>query len=146
MSHDRGLPSRLGTFALRRVGAEISSLLSGAVVAEVRTQHRAGRLVQLAVARGGHGARIVPRLASRLACSEAKLRRLAQFATCFTCGDIEQVLARTVTVGRVVTCSHLFALLPVASRVRRAKLIERALDERLSVAKFKVLIRRTAAA
>ena len=127
-------------FATKLAAARIATMLTAAVIAEIRAHHRAGQVVRDILAIEEHGTHVVMELAHELRCKPARVRRLAQFAATFTSEELMVMEDRRMPDGRPLALSHLLALLPIANRWERANIARAAADQGLSVAALKTLV------
>lgn len=104
----------------------------GTVVAELKAEPE----------RYGHGA--VQLAATTLAQDEASLYRHARVAERWNSSEFEALLARRMRDGSQPTWSHLVVLASIEPKARRQRLIERMLDENLSVRRLEEVVRESA--
>jgi GGDEF domain-containing protein len=119
---------------LRPIYEAIETLLAGSTREDVRSRHRVGVLIgEIKGAEDKYGAHAVERLAVALGSNVHTLYRSASVAERWSRDEFEVLLARAADAGRSLSWSHLVALAGVASRQRRGDLLQKTLDEGLTV-------------
>jgi len=126
---------------LRPVYESIRKLLAGATRDEARSRHQVGTLIaEVKKARDKYGARAVEQLASALGTNVHTLYRCAAVAECWSPGQLESLLRRTTAQGQPLSWSHLVVLAGVSSPRQRTELLDRALQDALSVRELMVQV------
>lgn len=126
---------------LRPVYESIRKLLAGATRDEARSRHQIGVLIAgVKKAHDKYGARAVEQLASALGSSVHTLYRCAAVSECWAPAQIEALLRRTTLHGQPLSWSHLVLLAGVTSATRRTELVDKALEDALTVRELLVLV------
>jgi hypothetical protein len=127
--------------ALRSVYEAIRGLLAGAARDEARSRHQVGVLIAgVKRERDKYGARAVEQLASALGSNVHTLYRCAGVCECWAPDELEVLRERTTAKGQPLSWSHLVLLSGVTSETRRAELVDKALQDALTVRELLVLV------
>ena len=128
------------TPGLRPVYESIRKLLAGATRDEARSRHQIGVLIgEVKNARDKYGARAVEQLASALGSNVHTLYRCAAVSECWSSTQLEALLRRTTPHGQPLSWSHLVLLAGVTPARRRAELLDKALEDALTMRELLVL-------
>jgi hypothetical protein len=131
---------------LRPVYEAIRELFAGATQHEVRTRHRVGVLIAgVKTSREKYGARAVEQLAGALATNVHTLYRCAAVAECWTPSGLDAISHRRTPRGQPLSWSHLVLLAGIPSPRRRTELLDRALEQGLTVRQLAVLVESSSA-
>jgi hypothetical protein len=126
---------------LQPIYETVRDLLAGSARDEVRSRHRVGVLIaQVKRAPGTYGTHAVEELARRLNASVPTLYRHSMVAECWSEPALGDLMNRTTPHGQPLSWSHLVLLAGVTSANRRTVLLERALEEGLSVRALSALL------
>jgi len=127
--------------SLRPVYDSIRKLLAGTARDEARSRHQVGVLIG-AVKRAPdkYGARAVEHLAIALGSNVHTLYRCAAVSECWSPSQLEAMLRRTTPQGQPLSWSHLVLLAGVTATKRRADLIDKALEDALTVRELMILV------
>jgi hypothetical protein len=126
---------------LRPVYEAIRRLLAGVARDEARSRYQVGVLIaQVKAARDKYGAHAVERLARALGTNVHSLYRCANVVRCWSPAQLEVLLRRTTAHGQPLSWSHLVLLAGVPSEHRRAELVDRSLQDALTVRELLVLV------
>jgi hypothetical protein len=126
---------------LRPVYESIRKLLAGAARDEARSRHQIGVLIDaVKKAPGKYGARAVEQLASALGSNVHTLYRCAAVSSCWSPPQLEVLLRRTTPQGQPLSWSHLVLVAGVTTAKRRTDLLDKALEDALTVRELLVLV------
>ena len=131
---------------LRRKYETVRALLSEATGDEVRARYKVAAMV-LEVKRNesAYGAGAVKRLAAALGWDRSTIYRYALIAKRWDAAGMTALLRRRSVHGEPISWSHLLLVVRISPASRRAKLVDRVLDEGLSVRDLARVVRQTLA-
>jgi hypothetical protein len=126
---------------LRPVYESIRRLLAGATRDEARSRHQVGLLIAAVKnTNDKYGARAVEQLAGALGSNVHTLYRCAAVSECWTAAELEVLLRRTTPRGQPLSWSHLVLVAGVTSARRRNELLDKALEDALTLRELLVLV------
>jgi hypothetical protein len=126
---------------LRSVYESIRKLLACAARDDARSRHQIGVLIgTVKKAADKYGARAVEQLASALGSNVHTLYRCAAVSECWSPTQLEALLRRTTPQGQPLSWSHLVLLAGVTASKRRAELVDKALEDALTVRELLILV------
>jgi hypothetical protein len=126
---------------LRPVYESIRKLLAGAARDEARSRHQIGVLIgTVKKAPDKYGAHAVGQLASALGSNVHTLYRCSAVSECWSPGQLDALLRRTTPHGQPLSWSHLVLLAGVTTAKRRTELLDKALEDALTVRELLVLV------
>jgi hypothetical protein len=126
---------------LRPVYESIRKLLAGAARDEARSRHQIGVLIgSVKKAPDKYGARAVDQLASALGSNVHTLYRCSAVSECWSPVQLDVLLRRTTPHGQPLSWSHLVLLAGVTTATRRTELLDKAIEDALTVRDLLVLV------
>lgn len=130
--------------ALRGRCEAIRSLLATANADEARTRHKIGQIIlEVRDAEHKYGAHAVAELATELKRDQATLYRYGRVAQCWSVAALNTILRRTMAGGETLSWSHLSEIASMKNSTARARVLERAIEEGLSVREVASLVRKS---
>jgi hypothetical protein len=130
------------TPATRHIAQCVESTLAAENHQGLLARHDIGvRLNQAVIEKATYGSQAVQQIARYLGMGADRLYKLCAYAESYSREQLEGLAARTMNSGARLTYNHLTTLLVLKALEERLRLIERTLEESLSVRDLRALIR-----